>query len=130
MISLELKSEKDLPDFDDVLSRFVVHAAQKIRQRFRERMTEPKTGRLYRRKRGDGFTRFHRASAPGESPATDTGAYARSMTVTKRAALESAIETNLGYPEILESRKNRPMWKVTVDEMMPVLENDLARMMV
>lgn len=42
----------------------------------------PKTGRLYRRRTKSGRIRMHRASAPGESPATDYGFLIGSVSVT------------------------------------------------
>lgn len=128
MISVELQSDGKHPEYDAILSRFVVLAAQKIRRRMRERMEEPKTGRLYARKKGESFLRFHRASAPGESPAKDTGAYSRSLEVVRKSSVEAAIETNLDYPEILETKKNRPLWLVSVKDVLPELEEDLRRM--
>jgi hypothetical protein len=44
--------------------------------------TGPKTGRLYRRRTKSGKIRMHRASAPGESPATDYGFLIGSVQVT------------------------------------------------
>lgn len=122
----------NVPDYEAILSRFVAGAAQKIRSRMREKLHEPKHGRLYARKRGAGFSRSHVASAHGEAPASDTGAFERSLTVIRKSTLEADITTNLGYPAILEDpqKLNRPLWLATVDEMLPVLENDLMQAMV
>ena len=61
----------------------------------------PKTGRLYRRgKRGQ---RVHRASAPGESPATDTGFLINSVQVSPFTnPLVGEVVVAASYAEHLE----------------------------
>ena len=49
----------------------------------------PKTGRRYRRGRG----RYHQASAPGESPATDTGNLAGSIRTVQGTRRHTAVVT-------------------------------------
>lgn len=56
----------------------------------------PKTGRVY--KRG---SKTHRASAPGQPPATDTGALASSVARVD-GRLEAAVGTGLEYGKHLE----------------------------
>lgn len=131
MASVELAIRGREPDYEAVTSRFIRFAAQKIRMRMREKMHEPKSGRLYARKRGEGFRRAHRASAPGEAPASDSGAMERSLTIVRKSSLESLITTNLDYPVFLEDpqKLDRPLWLATVDEMLPELSNDLAQML-
>lgn len=54
----------------------------------------PKTGRMYGK---------HQASAPGESPATDTGALANSVsTSVDQAALTGNVNFGTGYSAALE----------------------------
>ena len=126
-IRLHISLTGNAPDYEAAMSRFIAQAAQKVRRRMREKMTEQKSGRLYARKRGEGFSRSHRASAKGEAPASDSGRMSRSLEVIKKSSLEAMITTDLGYPVILETEKNRPLWQATLDEMLPVLENDLVR---
>ncbi len=126
MVGIELRFE--FAGFADRFQAFVKLAAQKIRQRMRDRMTGSRTGRLYRRSGNSGFARMHRASAPGESPANDTGAYSRSLAVLMRSSLEAQIVTNLGYPAVLE-RMNRPLARPSVDETLPDLAHDLTRIL-
>lgn len=129
-IRLEITRIGEAPDYDAVMSRFITQAAQKIRMRMRRKLTEPKSGRLYSRKRGEGFSRSHRASAEGEAPASDTDALSRSLDVIKKNSLESEITSDLGYAGILEDpqKLNRPLWQASLDEMLPILEMDLYQM--
>lgn len=132
MIAITLKLQNtDALDFTDALSRFINQATRKIRKGISNRMRQSKSGRVYLRGKGQGFSHSHRASAPGEAPASDTGAYERSLSIIRLSSLESAIETNLVYPELLEEGtpriKPRPMWGVVVDDLIPELEQDLVR---
>ena len=55
------------------LSNLVSRNARNFRQDTKNKMIRgSKSGRLYSKKRGAGFTRSHRASARGERPAPDT----------------------------------------------------------
>lgn len=127
-IEISIKGDQ-LPNYEGILDRFVLQSAHKIRSRMREKLAESKHGRLYRRRGGEGFSRAHRASRRGEAPASDSGALSRSLNVIHPATMTAAIETNLDYPGILESKMNRPLWAASVDELLPVLENDLYQMM-
>lgn len=128
-MNIRISIQGDLSSLDKGLNNFPSKAAQIIRQRMRERLGEPKSGRLYKRRGGQGFSRSHRASAQGESPATDTGAYDRSLKITKGDAFGAAIETNLNYPAILETKLNRPLWQPSVNDVLPELEKMLAEML-
>ena len=129
MLSIKTILTGTLPDYSARLSRFIISAAWKIRARMREKLHEKKSGRIYERKRGGNFTRGHQASAEGEAPASDSGALDRSLTIVRRATLEAAIESALGYPGILEDEMKRPMWQASLDESLPMLENDLIQAM-
>lgn len=60
----------------------------------------PKSGRSYK-KPGSGVV--HRASAPGEAPASDTGTLVRSIiSEVQRAALEVIISAGTVYAKMLE----------------------------
>jgi hypothetical protein len=128
---IRITVQGDVPDYSAELSRFVTRASQMIRQRMREKLNEPKSGRLYPKRGGAGFTRAHRASAPGEAPASDTKALENSLQIAKKGSLESELFSNLGYAGILEAGTKhtapRPLWLATVDEMIPTLENELAK---
>lgn len=74
-------------------------------------MAEPKSGRTYPRgavKRGRGERsrivahRFHRASAPGEAPAIDTGHLVNSFFTKKLSRLVRIIGVNAEYAAALE----------------------------
>lgn len=138
-IRLEITRTGDVPDYDAMMSRFITHAAEKIRRRMRAKLVEEKHGRTYARKRGEGFLRSHRASASGEAPASDTGALSRSLEIVKENSLEHEITSNLGYAAILEAgtvrmgetttgMDPRPLWQPSLDEMLPILEMDLYQM--
>lgn len=78
----------------------------------------PKTGREY--KRG---TVVHRASAPGQAPATDTGFLVSSIYNEDRGPLTKAIGSRLPYAFYLEfgTRKiePRPSWIPAVERTIP-----------
>lgn len=69
--------------------------AKKVqRESVRRIKSPPKTGRVYSRSGG----RTHRASAPGESPAEDTGALSRSIRVRgRKGSLRRRIGSRLIY---------------------------------
>lgn len=122
MITLRIRL--NFPDYADRVGRFVVQAAHKIRERMRQRMTGTRTGRMYLRGKGFGFTKWHRASAKGEELAKDTGKYSQSLNVIRKSSVEAAIESNLVYPFALVKR-GRVLAKPSVAELMPELGHDL-----
>jgi len=65
--------------------------------------TGPKTGRIYSRPGG----RRHRASAPGEAPATDTGALAKSVDYVVQSAIRMEVGDREHYGEYLEDGTRR-----------------------
>lgn len=71
--------------------------AQRIRTGIIQRLSEPGRGRLY--KRGN-IT--HRASAPGQGPAVDTGRLRQSIAVVKVGDQHYRIGTNVRYAPLLE----------------------------
>lgn len=78
----------------------IAAAALSIEGAAKASMTEPKTGKEY--KRG---TKTHRASAPGQSPAIDTGALANSIladTTKADSALYAEVTAGTEYAEPLE----------------------------
>jgi hypothetical protein len=89
----------------------------------------PKTGNLY--PRGKGGNKVHQASAPGEAPATDTGALVSSTYFTKVDSFTAAIGSRLEYAFNLEfgTRKMeaRPSWVPAAERNIPRLEKRLRR---
>jgi hypothetical protein len=73
----------------------------------------PKSGRAYNR-RG----RIHIASAPGESPAVDTGFLSNSIQTTVKSDYEAEIVIGAEYAEILEFEKNRPFVRKSIDSVL------------
>ena len=103
-ISEQLMTQAE-PMLHDEVNVALVDGATKIRNRILTGMLrEPKHGRVYKRKR----TR-HRASAPGEYPASDTGEMARSITFDARdMEIEvGSIITGTPYPVYLEEGTER-----------------------
>lgn len=89
----------------------------------------PKTGKEYPRgKNGD---KIHRASAPGEAPATDTGALVSSTYITKVDTFTAAIGSRLQYAFYLEfgttRMEPRPSWVPAAEAAAPRLEKRLRR---
>lgn len=89
----------------------------------------PKTGREYPRgKNGD---KIHRASAPGEAPATDTGALASSTYYTLVNPLTAAIGSRLDYAFYLEfgtfKMEKRPSWVPAAERAAPRLQKRIER---
>lgn len=79
----------------------------------------PKTGAIYMR-RG----KKHQASAPGEAPATDTGALVSSITYKQEAPLTATVSSRLDYAYYLEfgtrSIDPRPSWVPAVERNTPL----------
>src|ERR1043166_1207589 len=112
MIGIDIKVSSRVPDIGGILDNWITRSLVKIKARMKQKLHEPKRGRLYVKKRGAGFVRAHRASAPGEAPATDTYALENSIQIQK-GTLEGAIFSNLDYSEILEDKMKRPLWEAT-----------------
>ncbi len=89
----------------------------------------PKTGREYPRgKNGD---KVHRASAPGEAPATDTGALVSSIYFNRLNDTTAAIGSRLEYAFYLEfgtlRMAARPSWVPSVEKNIPRLQKRIER---
>jgi hypothetical protein len=81
----------------------------------------PKTGREYAR--GVNKDKVHRASAPGEAPATDTGGLVISIYNESRGKYAKAIGSRLDYAYYLEfgtfKMAKRPSWIPAVERAIP-----------
>jgi hypothetical protein len=79
----------------------------------------PKTGREYQR----GRDKIHRASAPGQAPATDTGTLVISIYNEDRGRNAKAIGSRLPYAFYLEfgtfKMDARPSWVPAVERAIP-----------
>jgi len=69
--------------------------------------------------------KFHRASAPGEAGAIDTGSVINSIR-TKPDGLRATITANR-IAAILEYKMNRPVFEPTLERIDPVLSPKLTR---
>lgn len=89
----------------------------------------PKTGKLY--PRGVNGDKVHQASAPGEAPATDTGALVSSTYFTQPDSMTAAIGSRLEYAFFLEfgtmKIEPRPSWIPAAERAAPRLEKRLQR---
>lgn len=89
----------------------------------------PKTGREY--PRGKNGSKMHRASAPGQAPATDTGALVSSTYITKVDDLTTAIGSRLEYAFYLEfgtfKMAKRPSWVPAAEKASPRLQKRIER---
>ena len=82
------------------IRRAVIAATMKAQEQAKKNVLHgEKTGIIYHRTPGGGVSSTHQASAPGESPATDTGDLARSI---KADAPKGLIFSDLDYAFWLE----------------------------
>ncbi len=71
----------------------------------------------------------HTASAPGESPATDTGRLASSVVFSRAGRLSAEVETKVAYGPMLEFGTQkiamRPAWRPAVEAIQPKFQKRL-----
>ena len=101
------------------VDRAVVATAIELRGDVVKRIQRgPATGRTYVRGQVS-----HQASAPGESPATDTGRLANSVTFDKVAQMSATVGSDLVYAAVLEFGSDRidprPAWVPAVEAITP-----------
>lgn len=72
-----------------------------VRTAENQALNEPKFGRTYKLAR-DGVRRLHRASAPGQSPAIDTGEYFEAFDYEARGWTELEFGNDAPHAEFLE----------------------------
>ena len=120
---MPISSRYDNRRFQGFLSRLqrldavVEEQARKVEGRAKLSVLDlAKTGRLYKRP-NDGF---HRASAPGEAPADDTGKLVSSIVTQRKSVLTWQVRVRAAYGLFLElgTRKiaPRPFLKPALDQ--------------
>jgi HK97 gp10 family phage protein len=84
-----------------------------------------------RAEKGDSSRPSHQSSAAGESPASDTGRLANSITFEQVGPLSVTVGSDLVYAAYLEygtiSMAPRPAWRPAVEAMTPKFRNRLLR---
>lgn len=99
--------------------------ALKVERKLKHKLSQPGSGQTYQR---GGVA--HTASAPGESPATDTGRYKSSIRHELRA-ISARVLTDVEYAAPLEFGTDdiepRPMWEVVINEVEDDFIRDLRR---
>jgi hypothetical protein len=104
----------------------------------------PKTGRKYDQifrtingravpvgpRAGNNLSATHQASAPGESPATDTGVLVNSIAFKQVSKLTAEVESRLAYATYLEfgtrAMAARPAWLPAIEKMRPEFAKRVA----
>jgi hypothetical protein len=80
----------------------ITKTANKIRNRVMASMNAPAQGRLYIREPGQNRSREHRASAPGDAPAKDSGALVESIAYTRPKPFSARVSSDIFYASRLE----------------------------
>lgn len=100
----------DTTKLRDAGSRAVMIAARELRDRTKQNFLDgPQTGRLYARRGGEGFRRFHRASARGERPAVDTGRLLNSVEANRLGDTTAEVVASVPYASFLQDGLDRPI---------------------
>jgi len=125
-------TENRIPQVQAKLRRdpgeIVKKAISRIAAIAKESMAEPKHGRLYRRGRVE-----HRASAPGEAPAIDTGNLVGSIRERMTAAAIGRVETSAEYAAPLEfgtpRMRARPFFRPAAEAVKDWFISELTRLL-
>ena len=108
------------------VSAIIERGAYAIERRTKENMARPKSGRQYRR-----GSVVHVASAPGESPAIDTGTLANSIRTTRLSPLRYAVQASTIYARMLYEGTTRiaprPYLEPEAREIVPHIRDEIAR---
>ena len=123
---IRIKVDDDTPELfgklEKAISRFVRKSALYVEGELKSSIAEPKSGNEYKRKGG----KVHVASAPGESPASDSSNYIGSIQTIIENSLEAKVGTPVEYALYLEEGTSdiepRPLWEKTQKEVLPTLE--------
>lgn len=115
----------------DVVTRCLTRIAKRFKsERVAAMVAGPHTGIIYTRGAGDGFRRFHKASARGERPSPDTTNLINSLEDQKLSATEHAVYVDdakapygkwLQDPQVLD----RPI--ATLDDALLFLDSGRGR---
>lgn len=126
-MTLEWRGPEVLQSLAQAAMRGVVRGTESVKTRMVERIQQPpKTGRIYKRN-----TVSHQASAPGESPASDTGRLAQSVTTTYdipnitgyiNVSTEYAAALEFGTPRVAP----RPYARASLAEKSKEISEDIA----
>lgn len=127
---IEIRVKDDTPELfqklERAMGRFVRKGAGYIEGQLKSSMAESKSGKAYKRGKED----VHIASAPGESPAVDSGNLTNSIAMIMENSLEAKIGTPVEYALYLEEgtsrMEQRPLWEKTAKDSLPTLEKMLA----
>lgn len=121
-IKVEDRTPERMAKLETALGFFVVDGGRLLERRMKASMLTGKSGRRYKR----GKDSIHVASAPGESPADDSGNLLGSIDLQKVSDLEAVLGTPVEYAAFLETGTSRmaarPMWEKTAKEALPTLE--------
>lgn len=126
-MTLEWFGPEVLASVQRAAMRGVVRGTESVKTRMVERILQPpKSGRIYNRN-----TVSHQASAPGESPATDTGRLAGSVTTTYDIPnITGYINVSTAYAAALEYGTARvaarPYARVSLAERAEEIRADIA----
>lgn len=125
-VAIDDKTPELMQKFESAIKRFVREAAGHIEGQLILQKNTPKTGRIYKRRK----KAPHQASAPGESPASDSpNLYPSIISVIEANSFEALIGTPVEYAVYLEqgtdTMEPRPLWAKTVLDSLPTLNRML-----
>lgn len=123
-VKVENRTPELMQKLESAIGRFVVKGAGYVEGQLKRSMAEPKSGRRYPR----GKQSYHIASAPGESPAVDSGNLTGSIAI-ESLGLEARVGTAVKYAPYLETGTSRmaarPLWETEATKALPTLEKML-----
>lgn len=121
-VEIENRTPELFQKLQSGIERFVKTGAEYVRDHLRTSMAGPKHGKRYG---------THIASAPGESPAVDSGNLTGSIDIVQANTLEAKIGTPVEYAPYLEEGTSRmaarPLWARTAKESLPTLQTLLDK---
>jgi hypothetical protein len=136
-VEIKLSGFFDKTKRDNAASQAVKKSVREFARYVPEQQIKSKpSGKLYRRRGGKNFRRFHRASARGERPAVDTGKLSKSTKHKMTGTFSGEVETvarsnNFDYASQLENKMGRPIQnaKQDVREAQAILDKNAEREM-
>lgn len=111
MITTSFQSKIFKRERRQTIASFISRERRDFKNLTKRRIIDSKaSGRLYRRKGGQGFKRSHRASARGQRPAIDSGKLLNSIQDKRRNDFSGEVFAGADYAKYLQSEKlNRPI---------------------